>query len=37
VEQGGHGAGVAAPMVRYVMEAYFDIEHQALGAIEGLE
>lgn len=37
IEQGGHGAGVAAPMVRYVMEAYFDIEHTDLGAIEGLE
>jgi penicillin-binding protein 2 len=37
IEQGGHGAGVAAPMVRYVMEAYFDIEHAALGRIEGVE
>ncbi len=37
IEQGGHGAGVAAPMVRYVMEAYFDIEHARLGNIVGLE
>jgi penicillin-binding protein 2 len=37
IEQGGHGAGVAAPMVRYVMEAYFGIEHAAPAHIVGEE
>lgn len=37
IEQGGHGAGVAAPMVRYVMEAYFGVEHADLGKIVGQE
>ena len=27
IEEGGHGSAVAAPVVRYVMETYFDQEH----------
>jgi penicillin-binding protein 2 len=37
IEQGGHGASVAAPVVRYVMEAYFGIEHAVLGRVQGPE
>jgi penicillin-binding protein 2 len=37
IEQGGHGNTVAAPMVRYVMESYFGIEHTVLGNVAGTE
>ena len=33
IEQGGHGSSVAAPVVRYVLEAYFGVEHAVLGGL----
>ncbi len=37
VEQGGHGSSVAAPVVRRVMEAYFQTESSGVGKIEATE
>ena len=33
VEQGGHGSSVAAPVVREVLEAFFDVESDEPGQI----
>ena len=35
IEQGGHGNSVAAPVVRYMMESYFNVEHAVLGSVPG--
>ncbi|NLT35041.1 MAG: penicillin-binding protein 2 [Gaiellales bacterium] len=37
VEQGGHGSSVAAPVVRRVMEVYFQTESTGVGAIEATD
>lgn len=37
IEQGGRGSSVAAPVVRYVMEEYFHIEHGGTGFVTPTE